>query len=106
MPKRKTHEDIAKLLLGQSYPIVDQGLDWPVKLMGSSHRKLFHTLPQAFLIGLILTGDAKGAMAGVLHVITDHVDSGAKKEMGKLIKNRGEIKCRKKRKQKRRKKRQ
>jgi len=106
MPKRKMHENVAKLVLGQSYPIVDAGLDWPVKLMGGSHRKLFHTLPQAFIIGLILTGDVKGGIAGVVHVITDNVDSGAKKEMSKLIKNRGEKVCRKKRKQKRRKKNQ
>lgn len=90
------------MLLGQSYPIVDAGLDWPVRLMGSSHRKLFHTLPQAFVIGLILTGDVEGGIAGVLHVITDNVDSDAKKEINKLIKNRGDVNCRKKRKQQRR----
>ena len=104
MPKRKTHENVTKLLLGKSYPVVDMVLDWPVKLMGRSHRILFHSVPESFLIGLILTGEVRGAMAGVVHVITDTVDSGAKKEIGKLIKNRGERACLKKRKQERRKK--
>jgi hypothetical protein len=99
MPKRKTHEVISRLLLGQSYPNVDRGLDWPVKFMGRSHRKLFHTIPESIIIGLLLTGDVKGAMAGVLHVVTDTVDSGAKKKIGKLINNRSDKGCRKKRKQ-------
>ena len=104
MPKRKTHEDISRLLLGKSYSEVDIALDWPAKFMGCHHRKVLHTIPEGCIIGLLVTGDAKGAAAGALHVITDSVDSRAKKEIKNLTKNRGDGKCLKKRKPKKRKK--
>lgn len=100
MPKRKTHEDISRSLLGKSYSRVHIALDWPAKFMGCHHRKVLHTIPEGCIVGYLLTGDAKGAAAGALHVITDIVDSGAKKEIKNLAKNRGDGNCRKKRKPK------
>ena len=100
MPKRKTHEDISRLLLGKSFSNVDKAMDWPARLMGRYHRRVLHTIPEGFIIGLLLTGNARGALAGALHVITDTVDSGAKKEIKKLTKNRGDGNCLKKRKRK------
>jgi hypothetical protein len=96
MPKRKTHEDISRILLGKSFGIVDKTIDYPVKFLGGSHRKVFHSIPQAFLLGLVLTGDVKGAISGVLHVATDLLDTTGKKEIKKLIKKGGEINGRKK----------
>ena len=106
MPKRETHEKIAKLLLGKSYPMVDRGLDWPVRLMGRGHRKVLHSVPEALVVGFVLGGGVRGAAAGVLHVLVDFAESGVNLKINKLTKNRGETKCRKKRKQKRRKKNQ
>jgi hypothetical protein len=100
MPKRKTHEDISRLLLGKSFSEVSIALDWPAKFMGCHHRKVFHTVHEGCIVGYLLTGDAKGAAAGALHVITDIVDSGVKKEIKNLTKNRGDGKWQKKRKPK------
>lgn len=105
MPKRKIHESVTKLLLGQSYTHVDEIIDFPVKFLGPSHRKLFHTLPESFLLGLLMSGEIRGGLAGLLHVLTDNIDSNTRKEINKLFNNRGDRNCRKKR-QKRRKKNQ
>jgi hypothetical protein len=104
VPKRKTHEVISKLLLGQTFSEVNQAIDWPIRFLGPSHRIMFHTIPEAFIIGLVVTGDVKGAIAGVAHVLTDNVSSSTMMELKKLTKKGGELECRKKRKQKRRKK--
>lgn len=100
MPKRKTHGDINKLILGKPFSEVSAVMDLPARFLGCHHRKVLHTIPESCIIGLLLTGDAKGAAAGALHVITDIVDSGAKKEIKNLAKNRGDGNCRKKRKPK------
>jgi hypothetical protein len=104
MPRRKTHEDISIFFLGKPFSSVNKTLDLPVKVLGRSHRKLLHTIPESFLVGVLLTGDIDGGISGVLHVVVDAVDSGVKKEIKKLIKNRGEKDCQKERKNARRKK--
>jgi len=104
MPKRKTHEDISILFLGKPFSRVNRTLDLPVKVLGGSHWKLLHTIPESFIVGLLLTGNINGGISGVLHVFVDAVDSCAKKEIKKLIKNRGEKNCQKERKNARRKK--
>jgi hypothetical protein len=97
MPRRKTHEDISIFFLGKPFSSVNKTLDLPVKVLGRSHRKLLHTIPEGFLVGVLLTGNIDGGISGVLHVVVDIVDSSVKKEMKKLIKNRGEKDCRKER---------
>jgi hypothetical protein len=106
MPKRRTHEKIAKLLLGKSYPNVDIVIDLPSKFLGSSHRRIFHTPLEAALIGLFLSGDIRGAADGVLHILVDAVESSVNRELLKLTETGGIRKYQKKRKQKRRKKNQ
>ena len=39
-------------------------------------------------MGVLLTGDLNGGIAGILHVITDTVDSSTKKEVKKIIKKK------------------
>jgi hypothetical protein len=90
MPKRKTHEDISLLLLGKKFSKVHKVMDSPSKVLGRRHRIVLHSIPEGLTIGLLLTGEVKGAAAGVLHIITDVVDSGAKKAIKKLIINRGD----------------
>jgi hypothetical protein len=100
LPKRRTHEKISELLLGKSFGQVDAFLDFPSKILGGSHRRVMHTIPQAFLVGLILSQEAKGGVSGALHVIVDIVDSAAKKQIDDIIKKGDEINVRKKTKKK------
>jgi hypothetical protein len=52
-------------------------MDLPFHWLGRSHRKLFHNYSDAALLGAIVTkGDPKGAIAGILHVLTDEVATG------------------------------
>jgi hypothetical protein len=104
VPRRKTHEDISIFFLGKPFSNVNRTLDLPVKVLGRSHRKLLHTIPESFLVGVLLTGDIDGGVSGVLHVVVDAVDGGVKKEVRKLIKNRGEKDCQGVRKSQRRRK--
>ena len=85
-PKRKTHENISRIFLGKPFSKVNKTLDLPSKFLGKSHRKLLHSGPESFIVGVLLTGDLQGGFAGVLHVIADAVDSGAKKKMKKIMK--------------------
>jgi hypothetical protein len=96
MPRRKTHGKISWALLGKSFPEVDMVLDFPSRFLGRSHRRVLHTLPEAFLVGLIVSGQAEGGISAAVHVLTDLVDSVAKKQIGNIIENGGEIDGRKK----------
>jgi hypothetical protein len=96
MPRRKTHGKISKLLLGKPFPEVDMVLDFPSRFLGRSHRRVLHTLPEAILVGLIVSGQARGGASGAIHVIVDMVDTVAKKQIGNIIENGGEIDGRKK----------
>jgi hypothetical protein len=88
MPKRPTHDDINVLLLGKPFSNVSQALDLPAKFFGGSHRRFLHTVPEAFIVGILLTGDVDGGIAGVLHVLIDTADSRGKKEIKKIVKKR------------------
>jgi hypothetical protein len=96
MPKNRTHGKISKLLLGKSFPEVDKALDFSSRVLGRSQRRVLHTLPEAILVGLIVSGQAKGCVSGAVHVIVDMVDSVAKKQISNKIENGGEINGRKK----------
>jgi hypothetical protein len=88
MPRKKTHEDVTVLLLGESFSKIHELLDWPSKVLGPSHRKVLHSLPEAVAVGLILTYKVEGALAGALHVVTDVVDAGVKNEIRKIVRTR------------------
>ena len=90
MPSNRTHKKVCELILGKCFPEVDATLDAPVAFLGSSHRKVLHTVAEAAVVGLLVSGDARGAAAGVIHVATDFLDSFAKKKVNKIISNRGE----------------
>jgi len=56
---------------------VHTAIDLPIHWLRRSHRKLFHNYSDAALLGAVVTkGDPKGAIAGILHVLTDEVASG------------------------------
>ena len=97
MPRRKIHDSINVIVLGKAYSEVNKVLDLPAKVVGSSHRKFLHSVPEAFLLGVLLTGDLDGGIGGVLHVIVDSFDSSAKREFKKIVKKAGENECQKKR---------
>jgi hypothetical protein len=96
MPKRKTHDDISLLLLGKPFSNVSKTLDLPAKFLGGSHRRLLHSVPESFIVGVLLTGELDGGIAGILHVVVDATDSSAKKEIRKLIRKGGGRACPKK----------
>src|SRR6267143_257018 len=76
MPSRRAHRWITKRALGKSYDNVHATIDLPFFWLGRSHRKLFHSYGEAMLIGAMVTrGDPLGAVAGLLHVLTDEVGS-------------------------------
>jgi hypothetical protein len=71
MPRKNTHKKISKIVLGRDYGEVDALIDWPVRFLGKSHRKLNHTLVEAIVIGFLASGEARGAAAGALHIVVD-----------------------------------
>lgn len=74
------------IFLGKPFSAVNKTLDLPAKFLGGSHRKLLQSIPESYIVGVLLTGDLNGGIAGILHVITDAVDSDAKKRVKKLAK--------------------
>jgi len=75
MPNGPVHEFVAKAILGKEYSEVNKILDWPSRYEGSAHRKHFHTLPEAALLGAIASLSFAGAVAGMLHVLVDSICS-------------------------------
>ena len=85
MPKRRTHDHVNAFFLGKPFSNVNRVLDTPSGFLGRGHRRIFHSVQQSFAVGILVTGEIKGGFAGVLHVLTDEVDSRAKIEMKQLI---------------------
>ncbi len=80
MPDRYIHDKISKILLGNKCDETHSSIDGPVKDFGAGHRKYYHSIPSAALIGLLENG-YRGAISGILHVITDeHFDNYIYKE--------------------------
>lgn len=48
-----------------------KAIDLPYIVYGRSHRRFFHTYKEAYPIGYIVTGEAKGGLSGVFHVWLD-----------------------------------
>jgi hypothetical protein len=78
LPNHNVHGTVSKLVLGRSYPSVDKAVDWPVRFLGASHRRLFHTVPESFIIGIISSQSLEGGISGIVHVILGHADSRSK----------------------------
>jgi len=57
---------------------VDRAIDWPVRFIGLSHRKIFHSYPEAFIIGVLSSQSFLGGFGGCLHVLLDNVDRSSK----------------------------
>jgi hypothetical protein len=75
LPKHKTHNFADKLWFGRSFPKVHEALDLPYVIYGRRHRRFFHTYKEAYPIGYVVSGEAKGALSGVFHVWLDRVCS-------------------------------
>jgi hypothetical protein len=48
-----------------------RAIDLPYIFYGRSHRRFFHTYEEAYPIGYIVSGEAKGALSGTFHVWLD-----------------------------------
>jgi hypothetical protein len=84
MPKHQTHRFVDKLLLGKTYGEVHKALDHPYIILGRKHRCIFHSLPEAFLVGSLVSSDLRGGLVGMLHTWLDTKCS-ENKEFKRLI---------------------
>jgi len=68
MAKHPKHHSICRTVLGRSFPEVDKAIDAPVKILGPAHRKLFHSIPTSFLVGVFTAGTLMGVGLQVLFI--------------------------------------
>ena len=101
MPDRKTHELIDKVFLGRAHPEVHKFKDAPARLLGPSHRKLFHDHITNMLLGLVYGPEA--FIAGELHDLLDFSTTKLKRK-NRNLQLRSKKHKRKRRKKKRKKK--
>jgi hypothetical protein len=71
LPKHRIHNYADKLWFGRSFPKVHKAIDLPYIVYGRSHRRFFHTYKEAYPIGYIVSGEAKGALSGAFHIWLD-----------------------------------
>lgn len=87
MPDRKIHERITELFLGEKFSNVHAAIDGPSSSLGPNHRRLFHDPETAALIGFEVAG-RDGALAAVLHILTDEVWDKDMEEIFKIAKGK------------------
>jgi hypothetical protein len=73
------HRFVDEIVFGKSFSEVHRTLDGPYKYLGRKHRRVFHTLAEAFAVGYLSSSDSSSAAAGVLHVRLDEACSKNKK---------------------------
>lgn len=89
MPGRKIHEFVTEMLLGEKFSDVHAAIDGPSSSLGPGHRRVFHDPETAAWIGYEVAGE-DGAMAALLHILTDEAWDKDMKEIskiGKVLKN-------------------
>jgi hypothetical protein len=80
VPNRNVHKLISKLITGYECNKTHAAIDYPVKYLRNGHRILFHDPISAFVIGYVFNGP-QGAVAGVVHIVTDYLVSEYKKKI-------------------------
>ena len=75
MPEHQIHEFVSQLIFGKPFSEVNRALDWPIKYLGSEHRRLFHDSLSAVVIGGIVTLSVFGSAAALIHIIVDGICS-------------------------------
>jgi len=71
LPKHQTHRFVDKLLLGKTYGDIHKAIDLPFPILRRKHRRIFHSLPEAYLVGTLVSLDLRGGLAGLLHIWLD-----------------------------------
>lgn len=72
MPERRIHNAVCKTLLNDDCDKVNRALDYPVRSLGTRHRQVFHSVPEALFLGALFDKNPiKGMMAGALHLLLD-----------------------------------
>lgn len=80
--RRQQHDTVCKALLRDSCDTVNKIIDFPSMFLGANHRKIFHSIPEAMVLGAIFhKNKVKGAAAGLLHIACDWFDTVNKKVM-------------------------
>jgi len=75
MPKHLVHHFVDKSILGKAYPSVHRALDYPTRFGVRPHRKLFHSVPEAVVVGAVASWSLGGGISGLLHILTDNLCS-------------------------------
>ena|SRR3990170_2082222 len=75
MPSHRVHRYDSRLGFGKPYGEVHRAIDIGFLWLGRKHRRVFHTLEEAFLVGSLVGNDGMGGWAGVEHVLLDRVCS-------------------------------
>jgi hypothetical protein len=75
MPKHVAHTYLDKLFFHKKYYRIHRAIDFPWLFLGAKHREVFHTPQEAFVIGVMASGELEGGMAGLLHVWADRACS-------------------------------
>lgn len=70
MPTREVHRKVDRLILGEEFPEVHRIKDLPAKFLGAKHRRLFHDVDTAVLLGAIY--GPKAFLSALLHDLADH----------------------------------
>jgi hypothetical protein len=65
------HRFFSRSLFGRDFVIVDRALDRPYLWLRRKHRALFHTYPEAVLMGMATSTDPLAGMAAAAHVWLD-----------------------------------
>ena len=86
MPKHNIHNFVNKLLFGRKFEKVDKTLDYSVRFLGPSHRKVFHDYLTGPLVGAVVTQNLGGIAAAVVHISLDKFCTN-NKSFEKLLKN-------------------
>ena len=86
MPKHNIHNFVNKLLFGRKFEKVDKTLDYSVRFLGPSHRKVFHDYFTGPLVGIIVTKSLSGIAAAFVHINLDKICTN-NKGIEKLLKN-------------------
>lgn len=73
MPSHRAHRYDSERTLGKPYNEVHTAIDRPFRWLGRKHRRLFHSVEEAYLLGALVGNDGMGGWAGVEHVLLDRV---------------------------------
>jgi hypothetical protein len=83
MPEHSIHDFTCNVAFWRTFKQVDDALDWWVRILGRKHRKVFHDIISAPIVGAVVSKSWEGAAAAGLHILIDEVCSKNKRALAK-----------------------